>query len=368
MRTNQDLQGAFALLEEQADAYGAPEITVAGSKPARPRRERGHVRRNAFALAVTAAVVGGGIYVATSMGKSGGDGRPSGPPPAAGPTPSPVKLQFNFAVNPIAGAHVTLNGVDRKYQTADVFWDTGGAGATLTVYAPHAFDPRQVEAHGTPTSVGKHQGYFSTPLDTSVEPNNGMRAPILAWQYGHDSWATVKFQGTDTAPTKLKEKAVTLAEAVRTGVSTVLRLPFKIGYLPPHLVPELAFVLRSAGSGRIGLSDGVQADDLTLGGLSIQAIEYATGSETPCEKRVTVQGTKACFRNMHEYAENPRSRVVGRELSFTTSARLVTVTIDRSHLALYSDDDLVKIAQSLTFAGSMTDYNTWFDARTVLPH
>jgi len=145
--------------------------------------------------------------------------------------------------------------------------------------------------------------------------------------------------------------------------------PFKIGYLPPDLVPELAYVSQShPGSGRIGLSDGVRPDDSTLGGLSIEAMENITGSETTCSKRVSVQGTTACFRNLHKYADEPGSMVVGRELSFKTPARMVTITIDRSHLAMYSDEDMVKVARSLIFAPSLADYSTWYDARTVLPH
>lgn len=372
MRTDQDLHGAFALLEQSADAYGAPEITTQPAKPVRVRRERGHLRRNVLAVAVTAAVVGGGIYAATSMGSSGGEARPAGPPPVVGPTPPPVKLQFTFAVGPVAGVTVDYHGVYRRYQSADVVWDSdGGVYAGLDVYAPGGFDSKPVTTHGTKITVGTHVGYWDPTHHEAGEAVNGkdLLRPTLAWQYGRNSWATVEFQPTDVASPHLLDKAITLAKTVRTGVSSPLRLPFKIGYLPPDLVPELAYVLQSnPGSGRIGLSDGVRTDDPTLGGLSIEAMENIAGSETTCSKRVSVQGTTACFRNLHEYAEKPGSRVVGRELRFETPARMVTITIDRAHLAMYSDDDLVEIARSLTFAPSLADYSTWYDAGTVLPH
>jgi len=372
MRTNQDLQGAFALLEEQADAYGAPEITTHPAKPVRVRRERGHLRRNVLAVAVTAAVVGGGIYAATSMRSSGDEARPAGPPPVLGPTPSPVKLQFTFTVGPVAGVTVDYHGVYRKEQSADITWDgDGGVYAGLDVYTPGGFDPKQAMTHGTKVTVGTHVGNWDPTHHDAGETVDGkdLFRPTLTWQYGRNSWATVQFEPTNVASPNLLDKAITLAETIRTGGASTLRLPFKIGYLPPDLVPELAYVSQShPGSGRIGLSDGVRPDDSTLGGLSIEAMENITGSETTCSKRVSVQGTTACFRNLHKYADEPGSKVVGRELSFETPARMVTITIDRSHLGMYSDEDMVKVARSLIFAPSLADYNTWYDARTVLPH
>jgi hypothetical protein len=368
MRTDQDLRGAFALLEEQADEYGIPDFSVAPAKPARARRERGHLRRNALAIAVTAGVVGGGIYAATSMGSNGDETRPAGPPPVIGPVPSPVKLQFNFAVDPVAGAKVWYGGVYRTHQSADLTWNAGGnSGAKLDVYAPRAFNPTHVMADGTKVAVGKHDGYWDT---TPADPyNTHQPAPVLAWKYGTNSWATITFSPSSASLATMRDQAIAVAKAVHTGVMSTLRLPFKIGYLPLNLVSDNAFVMQSgASAGRIGLRDGARPDDAAMGGLWIEAEQNVQHSETTCSRRVSVQGTTACFRNLHEYADEPGSRIVGRELSFDTPARMVSITIDRSHLAMYSDDVLVKIAQSLVFAGSMTDYNTWFDARTALPN
>src|SRR5439155_17095092 len=125
------------------------------------------------------------------------------------------------------------------------------------------------------------------------------------------------FSPSSASLATMRDQAIAVAKAVHTGVPTPLRLPFKIGYLPPNLVPDNAFVTQSGVSaGQLGLRDGVRPDDAAMGGLWIEAQQNVQHSETTCSKRVSVEGTTACFRNLHEYADEPGSRVLGRELSF----------------------------------------------------
>jgi hypothetical protein len=361
MRTDHDLRGAFALLEQRADAYGTPDFSTA-RHARRHRRTRQWWARTALAATVTGALVAGAAYAAVTIGTHRSTA-PGGPPPSSGPAPKPVTLQYTFQVDPLPGVNVRMDGVNPDYQAADIGW-SGAEEAQLRVYAPGVYDPSGVVARGSKVNVGGHDSYFDTsPRDPD---NQHAPMPILAWRYRPDSWAAIQFNATDRSPDQLRQLALTLADAVRTGVQSMLRLPFRIGYLPPGLVPQ------SAGStsnrpdfgGWIGLGDRVPTSQIDPDHSALNIVVLPKPPHqtvcAPGTARVPVQGTKGCFR----WLDDGRA---GREFDFQTHGLWVSLDIDHAHLSLYPDDVLVKIARSLSFA-PLTDYGAWYDARTVLPH
>jgi hypothetical protein len=366
MRTDHDLRGAFALLEQRADAYGTPEFLI-GRGARRHRWTRQWWASTALASTVTGAVVAGAAFAAVTIGSH--RSTVPGGPPSFGPLPKPVALQYTFRIDPLPGARVWMDGVNPDYQAADVAWNGAGADlaeADLRVYAPHVYDPSGVTERGGRVKVDGHDGYFDTSPRDPNNPHQPM--PVLAWQYGHghDSWATIQFHATDRSPDQLRQFAVRLADAVRTGVQSTLRLPFRIGYLPPGLVPQAAAETQSRPGfgGVIGLGDRVPASDPDIGrsALNIDVIPKPPHQRfcAPGTARTPVQGSKGCFR----WLDGGKA---GREFDFETKDLWVSVDIDGAHLSLYPDDVLVKIARSLRFA-PLTDYGALFDARTVLPY
>jgi hypothetical protein len=282
-----------------------------------------------------------------------------------------VALQYTFTVDPLPRVAVTYDDVNRTYQTAGILWyprpghpDSDSGDANLRVYAPGTFDPSQVMAHGAKVPVAGHDAYFdTTPRNDQHDP-----LPMLAWRYSADSWATLQFNPTQVSIAELRKRAISVAAKVHPSAPFTLRLPFRIGYLPGRVVPESAISTPSRPDvgAEIGLSDGVPASSSLplLAGLRVELVVHPANYD--CAKgtaRVPGLGTKGCFQSRSGESGQP-----GRELRFVTRNWAVLITIDQAHRAVYSDNDLIKIARSLTLAPSLTDYKTWFDARAVLPH
>src|SRR5262245_13535101 len=166
MRTDHDLRGAFALLEQRAEAYGTPEFLI-GRGARRHRRTRQWWTRTALAATVTGTVVAGAAFAAVTIGSH--RSTVLGGPPSVGPLPKPVVLPYMFRIDPLPGVSVSMNGVNPDYQAADVAWNGAGADlaeADLRVYAPNVYDPSGVTERGSRVKVGGHDGYFdASPRD-----------------------------------------------------------------------------------------------------------------------------------------------------------------------------------------------------------
>jgi hypothetical protein len=130
---------------------------------------------------------------------------------------------------------------------------------SVELYRPGVFDPR-VFRTGTPVTIGSAAGFLHVDV-TTVRYGNGqklaeIRQPAVAWPYADDAWAVVR-SSVDGPPDGLTADVLRgLASHLELGAPAPVRLPFRVGYVPPGLT--------MAAAGRISLGF---VRDTTLGRL-----------------------------------------------------------------------------------------------------
>jgi hypothetical protein len=344
-----------------------------------PGRRR---RRPIAIVGAAAAIVIIAVLVSLLVSVRGPKSKlPSGPAPTARRAPvsqKPTILRADFTIDPIAGYSFSEFNVMRDKQwvvVSTAVRPSVGPIAKVTVFAPRAFDPSDA-LRGQALTVHGHRAYFAKikmPESAPGEPK------ALTWEYKPTSWAVVEENPPDPPykPTEaaIRAEEVKIANAINTSHGAPLLVPFKFGYLPPGLITELGSgdmrprVVGSFG-GTIGLGDGRQTapdfrPDSTMW-------VWVTGTSDP---RLI-------------FCSNPSGNTTPRDFTFfkvgahtgclekdkeTHETQALQIDLIRGHLELlvqagiYSDEELKRIAQTITVAADPNDSTTWFDATTAVP-
>ncbi len=77
------------------------------------------------------------------------------------------------------------------------------------------------------------------------------------------------------------------------------------------------------------------------------------------ERAVTIGGHHGCLRQGPEVSG-------GRDLELAVPGGWLDIAVDAAHVSTYTDDDLRKIAESVTLA-KIDQPSTWFDAVNAIP-
>jgi len=329
MRTPDDVRDAFLGFADRAPS----EVHLLLDESA-PRRRSW--RPVAAAVAATAAVVTLVAALAVALAPHR-RALPAGVPPAA------VPMRFSFTIDPAAGYTEIGTTILDGLQVINL--TDGQEGRTLHVFAPGRFDPTAA-MKGARLDVNGQPGYF---VDLSQQ-QGGVVGYSVVWEYAPTAWAVV---GSTQELPEVRQPELAVAKAVHF-VARPLRVPFRMGYLPPGLVVTRGY--EQSGSlpeeRELSFSDAARDDVLRVNvGRDGDWFAHCT--------RVVVHGYPGCFGHPDPASDQERAlrlKVPGGWL-----------TIDRFS-ADYSDAELRKIAGSMTLAPNVNDPSTWFAGDTAVPH
>jgi hypothetical protein len=363
--TFHDLHDAFRLLERQAPT--TIPLPMDRKRHAALKRWAAPV---AAAAAVLALAVAAMSFTQASTGKS--SAAPSGTGVAT--TAKPTLLSFDFSVSPVPGFDITLSQVSPGLQEAliAVRGLSPQPTGTVSVYAAGKFKEAATVQTGQPTTVSEHRGFF-TKLST-LPSNTDLNAPKLysvAWLYAPNSWAVVQINyGTlkTYTPARIEAAELQVANAVRMGTRSALKVPFTIGYLPPGIYPVSADQATDPEGGAIGLGDGRPMAGTTpfSTALTIWVDNVQDPNHVFCpagDKRMTrftLNGFVGCVQ---------RNQLTGKTgvLSIQLARGYLEITLGQAQQGVYSDAQLKRVAESIVPADSMTDRRTWIDATVSVP-
>jgi hypothetical protein len=231
-------------------------------------RGRRHIRRRRWsvvAAAVAVTLAAGSLFPFVRD-----DHRPS--PPA---THVPAAAGFAARVQGFTSGDYRVGAsimVTPGYEIAPIYRDSTRVAGSVEVYHPGAFDPRIVRT-GTPVTVGSTPG-FRYVATTTVRYGTGqklaeIKKPAVAWSYADDAWAVVR-SADDTLSTDALQG---LASHLTLGPATPVRLPFRLGYVPPGLSTQAA--------GRTSLAPTDDPAPGRLGEMTLAAPHSFTGLTGP---------------------------------------------------------------------------------------
>jgi hypothetical protein len=388
MRTVIDLEGAFTLLEGEADDYllgnaHDPEPTAAIDLPARQsasrRPRRGRAASVASALVAAAAVAA----LAVAMGPSGSSGHGGD---AAGGGPTAVNDGYanrliTVTVDPSLGLTVLEIATSDGETGLELF--SAQQHFSVTLVASGADVTPGLE----PVDVNGETGYYddgsrpqfvepardsSTPAPPTPTPPSSRWVPSVVWPYGRGAWAFVVGEGVGGDKTEL----IKVARGIRFGAATSIRSAVALDAAPAgtHLA-HIDAMYHEPGDNPpydltgarwytsvdyalddpAGSSGAVDRSGCRSGcGVHIEATSVDTLSNDGGES-TTVGGHPAKWYPDHMRGGTALAVDVGNGRYLNLSA------------AGYSKDQLSALAESVTLTDYPTDPTKWFQARTALP-
>ena len=354
-----------ALADAHADAPEPPGladrlVAAATSGPSTPQRSR--VRRSrrwlpplAAAAAVLALVVGTDAVV-TSLRDDGA--RPAAKNPGlTTPLIAPTSLldvrEFAFHLAPAPGFEMIDNwGLGRDRQATTVRLD---GGVNLWVYVYYEGAAPTMLPGPEAVSVNGLAGRYSEEMHSGDGKVPDFWAASLIWEYAPNSWAEVSGQGDAAAPADLRDKILTVAEAVRPG-GKAARLPFRVGDWPASL-PSLA---TTSGVSLRPLDEGVVVSfgDLSLSVKTGQVDSYCVdnnGDNPAGTKEFTYRGHRGCIPIESSGAVETVYLYVGDTIR----------SIDIGGQKVVPLEDVKRVLAEITMAPS-DEPATWFDLKTAL--
>ena len=388
MRTEDDVRQA--LRERERDAASAADV-LPRLYFDEPSRRPGRGRTYLLAAAACAVV---GVVVAAML-IVGRHGQRSGTTPSPSPTPkvtSAVKMplgpkfEFSFEMGPLPAGYVALNqqigGIELQGmhlrgatpQWVEIACPIQGTAASCesgrseNAAADHyvlaavvgAFDKGQfnpsVLGPATAINVNGAPGLITEGMVIgSMEwsglpigiPANWHAQTTIAWQYAPDSWALVAGPGT-------RDLITTIARATRAGGAHRALVPFSVGYLPASLNQRRSISV-SLPAHRALVSFGSAPSGPHDHALYISAAANPTGSPRD-QVALTVDGRAARYSP----GQSTLTMDCGRDCT-------LTITWLDSGTPL-TKAELIKVAEHITLAPSLTDTSTWYDAAHALPH
>jgi hypothetical protein len=314
--TEQDLRAVLGALDSNA-----PDVTDVLAELERRRQHR-TVRRRvtgiAAVAAVTVALAAGSLAVPDLFTNQANQTQPAAPPGES--------LEYWFAVEDIPGATVGFEHLDVARQVAEVT-RPGAQPVMIEAFDRGAYDPTDART-GEPLEVNGKRGFYHPRLP----------GPAVILEYAPDSWTLIRLPWQGEID---REELLRVARAVRFDRTTPVLVPFRVDYLPSKLRP------RTGGAKVAG------------GGALVTVGLWAPGDETA---RLTITATGT-----------PRGKD-GRPVSTGNvpgTARVncgeFTVTVIVSKVGSISDEELNRIAQSITAAGGWPDPADWIPTDQAFP-
>jgi hypothetical protein len=371
MMTDSDLRALFADeasdISEPADLLARLTVNQSPPRATRTRRWRGWVAPVAAAAAVVTVV-----SLATAL-----SGTRQQTDAGAGGHTLPVMpgrdLGYTITVGAVSGYDTSATYLSSDRETTDVKLSDGRGvlAGEVVAYPPGGFDPTAVR-RGQPVTVQGHQGYFGASTSSADQVDhvaNPTRPATLAWEAAPDRWIVV--QGWDAAaspPLQARHldpltEEMRVAQAVDTSTTKPLLLPYRVGYLPAGLRhgggratfrgDDWSSYLWFLGVGQTGSAPYPP-------GLAITAFPKGDASG-PVDGSLTIDGHPAQFRPAG------RAGATTGKPPLPKAREVSTLTVDFGSAVVviagaYSQDELVRIAQSITIADDVNNPSTWFDA------
>ena len=336
-------------LVDYHDHIAAPPVHAADDLHGGRRRVRRTRRLFAGGVALTVVSV---VAVASLLtgGRSADRPQPAGPPRLTTPLVAPGSLldvrELGFHVAPGPGFEQTDDwGIERDRQWTTVSYGADDRGPSVDVYYQRITPP--LPSTGTREAVTVN-GASGTYIEEIRQHQWGAH---LAWEYAPDSWAVVSERGDSAPPPGMRTKLVTIAEAVRSG-GTTLRIPVRFGTLPATLPP-----VTTADNVNMQYFDGqwflwleFPSGDIHLWATSQLAMDCIGADGSPYTQDFTYRGHPGCL-------------VDGERIGLRRDT--ANVFIDYGDASPKPPtDDMKQALVDLTLApGGQT---TWFDLRTAL--
>lgn len=350
-------QDVLSRLVDYHDHISARHVPLADDL----RRGRGRVRRNRGLLAAGAALGVVSMIAAVSL-SDGGRSADDVPQPAHSPgltTPliAPKSLldvrELAFHLAPAPGFETIDSwwlGRDRQATTVRL-----DGGVNLWVYVYYEGAAPTMLPGPEAVSVNGLAGRYSeeTHSGDGKVPDSWM-ASVL-WEYAPNSWAQVSGQAYSAAPADLRDKILTVAEAVRPG-GKAARLPFRVGDWPASL-PSLA---TTSGVSQRPLDEGVAVSfgELSLSVKTGQVDSYCVdnnGDNPAGTKEFTYRGHRGCIPIESSGAVETVYLYVGETIR----------SIDIGGQKVVPIEDVKRVLAEITMAPS-DEPATWFDLKTAL--
>jgi hypothetical protein len=258
--------------------------------------------------------------------------------------------ELGFHVEPVP--EVVLTGgwalePDRQSTHIKVFGDGGPTDLQVTVYYQGRSPQRPPTGTAEAVTVN---GVPGTYVDDS---GPDFWAAHLNWEYSPNLWAEVSTWLSDgSAPSDLRSRLLTAAEAVRSG-GEIVRIPVRVGtvpaWLPPVTTPHDVNVDYLDGDWSWWLSLN---DEVHLWATSNTGMDCQGSDGSPYTENFTYRGYEGCL-------------VDGERLGLrlgTANAFIDFVDADPS--IKRSTEDMKELLAHLTIASP--DPTTWFDLQTAL--
>ncbi len=390
MRTAADLQGAFTLLEERADAYAGPRTDHAAGPGSSPDEVDGGTgapvelvprrRRPSRALAITASLAAAAAVVAAAVGVavwSGGEhgSTPTGDNPVR--RPGPVPRTYRVALDPKLGMHLLEVSAEPTATGFDFYSRSAHAQVTMIPAAAHqrltpglervmlsggrpayysdGTRPLFVEPAGDPATAA--------PAPTPTAPDTRY-ARALVWPLTPGTYLQVVFQ--NARPTKAQ--LVRVASGLRVGRAQPIPSALSLRAAPPGMrLVSVDSLTHAAGdnppyelAGRGWFTDvqyrpGGSGDGVSIQATSVDVTHHPRSGARP----VSVGGHAGYW-----YAKD-------RELDLDLGqGRYVSVsgTAEGAATAGHTTrSQLVAVARTITMTTHPRQPVRWFPATRALP-
>jgi hypothetical protein len=327
-------------------APGAPTAI----KQAHRRRTKAAAAVAVMVAAAIAAVIAGSALTVTGLD----DDRTAPPleqpeatknPGLTRPLIAPESLldvrELGFHIAPVGGIGVSDSwGIDIDGQMTDAVVGGRQAGVKM-LYQGRSLRPltgrsKDVTVNGLPGTY------------TEAVQSDGYTA-LLSWRYAPDSWAYVGASYDGEPPPDLRQKYLTIAEAVRPGGKTLL-LPVRFGSAPASL-PAIANAHRVdflKDEGESGWTMYLRVDD--------DVMVSATTAVAPDEcLEFTYRGHRGCV-----LPSDGGGREVGLHLGD------VDLTYELDPGRELPVEDMKRLLAGTTVSSTPYDPTTWFDLKTAL--
>jgi hypothetical protein len=409
MRTEEDVRAA---LHAKAREAATKDDVLPRIQFGAPRRLNRHYLVIAAACAAVLAVAITSLAITRREARHATVNEPARPVAVSSiHMPLGPKFQFSFDIGALPGFHISEWQIQPNFQWALLGrpWNTvkgcnscsfGSHNgwidtAMAVIFDKGQFDPAvmrgaiPVDVNGTrglAADVKPVNGSVKWTVATITDPAHPPLLSTVAWQYAPDAWAIVAWHdnGTDA-----RSGALQVARAVKPQQPRPALVPFKVDYLPSSVARRWNLEYATAGYGgepridKVAGSSNSHARQTTYPATA--SATFGSGSAVqdpvlaaPAPASSLKVGTAAVpLSRMPKQKGDIHGTVAGHPALFQPSqlslylscgADCTIVIQARSSAGDVSMVDLDKVAEHLTFARSLTDTSTWFDAAVALPH
>ncbi len=404
MTTESDLRFAIERLADEAEPEPFVERILQsahGSVIAADRRRSQRLLPLVAAAAVAVIAVG---VAATWYSSSDGTASDTVTPTSTLPCATPNTPSFTtFSVGRVSDldSQIVSAATCSGYRTRDYYTSSGGILGSITLYRKGTFGDAAVVKFGRPVHGNGISGYYVTgDAHRLCSPSATTRGPCfmagVAWQYADHAWATISVLDPELLTARGQHeggvaatffgsnplaKLLAMAAAVHPDRSQALVRPFRVADLA-GLLPLSAdtgttslhhndvgragarLLLSAPGNGSGCPSGAACTDDISINVES--TVSPPGGSLGDFRGRRVRIGSHAGLLTSSTQSIGTQKYTRAPELRFQVDHWFVIIRLDNAHSHV-TDDQLVRIARSMTFAPSTTDSGTWYTFNHALP-